>query len=208
MDISGGPYSAHQNPPHWFFHVSPWRHCSGVVSFSSNERGFPEVCWQGGSWTPALPAWCQHEKHCWSQWKLEQAGWLQDCQWIHNSVTEREFPFQQLWPYKQQDIPSMVCVPNLDLCSEPANSIINLSLLFCSTAFSGLLTGQAQFYWGAQELLRHLFPQWALMSWALGLIPVEASLDTALKRPLWVQDPPEEWDFHDSQRSLWQRAGD
>ena len=139
MDVFGGQYSAHQNPPHWFFHVSPWRHCSGVVSFSSNECGFPEVCWQGGSRTPALPAWCQHENHCWSQWKLEQAGWLQDCQWVHNSVTEGEFPFQQLWPYKQQDIPSMVCIPNVDLCSEPSNSIITLSLLFCCTTFSGLL---------------------------------------------------------------------
>lgn len=33
----------------------------------------------------------------------------------------------------------MACVSNLDLFSAPSNSIINLSILFCSTTFSGLL---------------------------------------------------------------------
>lgn len=70
----------------------------------------------------------------------------------------------------------------------------------------GCSSGQAQFHWGAQETLRHLFPQWAFMSWARSLISVEAPTDTALKRSLPVQDPPEEWDFPEGQRSLWQRT--
>lgn len=42
--------------------------------------------------------------------------------------------------------------------------------------------------------------------WALSLTSVEAPIDTALKRSLPWQDPHEEWDFREGQRSLWQRT--
>lgn len=59
-------------------------------------------------------------------------------------MTVGGFSFQQLltageYLIHRQDIPSMACVSNWDLFSEPPSSTISFSVLYCSTAFSGLL---------------------------------------------------------------------